>query len=130
MPNFTVGDIVTVKGYGGMAEVLMMEEDGVTPQGHPKYLCTVRFGPNDEMHDKLHVDLPFGPTRKRSRDRVHQFYAGKLKNILDIDDDDEPTTTITEAQERRHEEAAAKRKEKLREIAIEMAILQAEMDEE
>src|SRR6516165_282380 len=91
--KFQIGDIVTVKGYGGHAEIIGMEVDGVTPQGHPKYLCTVRFGPIATDNETLnHIDLPFGPYRKRSRDRLHQFYAGKPQGI-GIDDQAEGSTT-------------------------------------
>ena len=125
MPDFTIGDIVTVRGYGGYAEVLSMEEDGITPQGHPKYLCTVRFGPYDEMHDKLHVDLPFGPVRKKSRDRVHQFYAGRLKNIFS---DAEEQHGIGKAK-KNAEQSAAARDAELKATLIEMALLRAELND-
>jgi hypothetical protein len=82
MPNFTIGDIVTVRGYGGAAEVLAIEEDGVNPYGRPKYLCTVRFGPYEENETLKVINLPYGPYRKRNRDRVHQFYAGRLTNMF------------------------------------------------
>jgi hypothetical protein len=120
MPNFEVGDIVKVKGYGGYAEVLGMEEDGVTPQGHTKWLCTVRFGPYED-----HVGyVPFGPVRKGVRDRVHQFYSGRMKNIFDGDDDEESTSRSPKVST---EDAQEARKAALREIEIEIALLKAEM---
>jgi hypothetical protein len=82
MPNFTVGDTVIVRGYGGYATVINMEADGYTPQGKTKWLCTVRFGPYQDPNT-LVVDLPFGPVRKGARDRFHQFYSGRLTNIED-----------------------------------------------
>lgn len=36
MPDFGIGELVTVRGYGGVAEVIAMEVDGYTPQGYPK----------------------------------------------------------------------------------------------
>jgi hypothetical protein len=88
MPDFTIGDIVTVRGYGGMAEVVNMEEDGVTPQGHPKYLCTVDFGPYDDMPGYALKNAPqskyygVGRTLKKAQGRLHQFYAGRLTNAF------------------------------------------------
>jgi hypothetical protein len=82
MPNFGIGDIVTVRGYGGMAEVMAMEEDGITPHGYPKYLCTVRFGAYEENETLKKINLPYGPYLKGPRERVHQFYAGRLTNAF------------------------------------------------
>lgn len=127
MPNFTVGDIVTVRGYGGFAEVLGMEEDGVTPQGHPKYLCTVRFGPYEENETILNTNLPFGPYRKGNRDRVHQFYAGRLKNIFEDAEDQHGIGKASRGPKISPEQVAARRQAELKAIAIEMAILEAEL---
>lgn len=45
----SVGDIITVAGYGGFAEVLHIEQDGYTPppRSVPKYRATVRWGPSN-----------------------------------------------------------------------------------
>jgi len=120
MAKFQIGDIVTVKGYGGHAEIIGMEVDGVTPHGYPKYLCTVRFGPNSTDNETLnHIDLPFGPYRKRSRDRHHQFYAGKLQSI----DNNGNTTKSTTKQGKSQEQI----QKELKAIEIEMALLKAEL---
>jgi hypothetical protein len=133
MPNFGIGDIVTVRGYGGYAEVIGMEEDGVTPQGHPKYLCTVRFGIFEENETIRNTNLPFGPVRKPGvpRDRVHQFYAGRLTNILG--DDEDPLFDGKSPQggpKRTAAKSEEARKAELNEILIEMALLEAELKTE
>lgn len=79
-----IGAIVTVRGYAGRAEIINMEEDGVTPQGHPKYLCTVRFN-----------------VYTRGSKPIDQFYAGRLLNImLDVDDEGniEPDQLVNQAE--------------------------------
>ena len=125
MPNFEVGDIVRVKGYGGFATVLVMEEDGVTPQGHTKWLCTVRFGPYENQVGYV----PFGPVRKGVRDRVHQFYSGKLKNIYELDEDaddlDREIAKLKKGPSVSAEAAAKKRQDKLKAIELEIALLEA-----
>jgi hypothetical protein len=144
MPNFTIGDIVTVRGYGGHAEVINMEVDGVTPQGHPKYLCTVRFGPYEDNETLRRIDLPYGTVGTKSktnprprRERQHQFYAGRLTNIFEdmeetIDNNETPTTqqkSSKRAAKETSQEVQEARKKKITEIEIEMKLLQAEMDE-
>ena len=132
MAKFQIGDIVTVKGYGGHAEIIGMEVDGVTPHGYPKYLCTVRFGPNSTDNETLnHIDLPFGPYRKRSRDRHHQFYAGKLQSIdndqdNDIDNNGNTTKSTTKSTTKQGKSQEQIQKE-LKAIEIEMALLKAEL---
>lgn len=61
-----IGDHVVVSGYGGFAEVLHIEEDGISPNGLPKYRVTVKWGPNN--------DTP--GTSKRSR-LIEDFALGK-----------------------------------------------------
>jgi hypothetical protein len=128
MAKFQIGDIVTVKGYGGHAEIIGMEVDGVTPHGYPKYLCTVRFGPNSTDNETLnHIDLPFGPYRKRNRDRHHQFYAGKLQSIdsdQDNDIDNNGNTTKSTTKQGKSQEQIQK---ELKAIEIEMKLLEAEL---
>jgi hypothetical protein len=110
MPDFGVGDVVTVRGYGGMAEVLSMEIDGYTPQGFPKYLCTVQFGAYEQNETIKKINLPYGPYRKGPRDRIHQFYAGRMANAFP-----ELAETDFEREMREVEEEIAELKAKLAE---------------
>jgi hypothetical protein len=90
-----IGAIVNVQGYGGRAKVLNMEQDGCTPptlanpQGHPKWLCSVVFGPYSHQTGTISRfnGKNNGQTAKRGTpglaSPIHQFYAGKLTNVLD-----------------------------------------------
>jgi hypothetical protein len=86
MTDRYIGEIVQVKGYGGAAKIVAMEEDGITPQGHPRYLCSVVFGPYSP-NEKYYASKPnprtkyygVGQTLKHKQGTVHQFYAGRLQ---------------------------------------------------
>jgi hypothetical protein len=129
MPNFGIGDIVEVKGYGGWAKVLNMEVDGYTPQGHPKYLCTVRFG-LDEGEPQTWYEGKRGKKVKN----LHTFYASQLTNIDDENQrrlvEEEPQEKNTRGPKYTSEQSEARRKAELREIMIEMAILEKELNNE
>jgi hypothetical protein len=74
-----------------------MEVDGYTPQGHPKWLCSVVFGPYNQQTGTItrFNGKKNGHTLKRGTpgisSPIHQFYAGKLTNVLD-----EPANTESE----------------------------------
>lgn len=89
-----IGAIVNVQGYGGRAKVLNMEVDGYTPQGLPKYLCSVVFGPYSNGQTGTITRFngkKNGHTRSRKgapgiSNPIHQFYKSKLTNVLDAPD--------------------------------------------
>ena len=46
-----IGDLVRIKGYGGFAEVLSIEELNVlSPAGTPMYRATIKWGPNNDQY--------------------------------------------------------------------------------
>lgn len=82
------GDIVTVFGYGGFAEVLHIEQDGVGPHGHPKYLVTIKWGPNNPQAGsaKRGIGIETYPLG-RLRPAVEQTAAKRLDDIDDMDEE-------------------------------------------
>lgn len=99
-----IGAIVNVQGYGGRAKVLNMEVDSYTPQGHPKYLCSVVFGPYSQQTGTVTLfnGKKNGHTVKRGTpgvsNPIHQFYASKLTNVLDEPTSNTPGTTTNHEQ--------------------------------
>jgi hypothetical protein len=114
MPNFGIGDIVEVKGYGGYAKVINMEIDGYTPQGYPKYLCTLDFGGLQTWVE--------GRKGKKVR-QLHQFYASRCTNILDVDEEPQEQRQRKRSPRLSPEET----QRQLREIEIEMMMLRQEL---
>jgi hypothetical protein len=123
VPNFNPGDVVTVKDYCGAARVVNVEQDGVTPQGYPKWLYTVEFGAfsgsdngpasatgyalkNAPMSKYYGV----GRTLKKAQGRYHEFYQGKLSPFYE-DDDDSVLTVEQEVRMMSREEIIEKLKE-------------------
>lgn len=84
-PKFAPGSIVNVKGYGGAAKVIKAVDDGVTPQGHVKWLYTVEFGPfspnpyNITRANGVTSRNAVGRTLKFAQGRYHDFYQSRLK---------------------------------------------------
>lgn len=77
----SVGDIVRVKGYGGFATVLHIEQDGYTPppRSVPKYRATVEWGPNNTRHlstAKRNVQVK-GPHRTSTL--IEDYPLGRLE---------------------------------------------------
>jgi hypothetical protein len=73
--SLNVGDIVTVRGYGGWAEVLNLVEDGLAFGMYPKYIATVRFG----VHDKQ------VGCSKQARRFPMEFGSGRLTKVCNAD---------------------------------------------
>jgi hypothetical protein len=85
LPKFAPGALVNVKGYGGAAKVIKAVDDGVTPQGHTKWLYTVEFGPfspnpyNITRANGVTSRNAVGRTLKFAQGRYHDFYQSRLK---------------------------------------------------
>lgn len=87
-PN--VGDLVTVKGYGGWAEVVSVTQDGWVYHRNrppiPKWLCSVHFGPNNPQVGRAHTpNGKAGRTLKYPQSALHEFYSGKLTPLEETD---------------------------------------------
>lgn len=56
--------LVTHPRYGGFARILSLDEDGISPNGQPKYIATVKFGPNNSIRGRAKYtdvyELPLG----------------------------------------------------------------------
>jgi hypothetical protein len=116
VPNFNPGDVVNVKNYVGAARVVNVEQDGVTPQGYPKWLYTVEFGAFNETIGYALKNAPMskyygvGRTLKKAQGRYHEFYQGKLSPFYG-DDDDSVLTVVQEVRMMSRDEIIEKLKE-------------------
>ena len=64
------GDLVTVDGYGGFAEIQKVYEDGVGPHGHLKYRALVVWGPQSSVP---------GRSKQAKTGAIDDFPVGRLR---------------------------------------------------
>lgn len=84
--DVSVGDYVRVKGYGGFARVLHLEQDGYTPPPNsvPKYRATIEWGPNNTTANvsskkKYHIDK-----RTRTSGLVEDVALGRCEPAYEV----------------------------------------------
>lgn len=86
-----IGQPVTVEGYGGFAEILHIEEDGIAPNGGPKYRATIKWGPNNTIYGTakrslLIEDYALGRLTPASEAIANERHQARLEEINDLEE--------------------------------------------
>lgn len=123
VPKYEPGDVVTVKDYAGSARIVKVDQDGITPQGYPKWLYTVEFGAFSDSDNgpasatgyalknaPMSKYYGVGATLKKAQGRHHEFYQGKLSPFYE-DNEDSVLTVAQEVRMMSREEIIEKLKE-------------------